>query len=210
MGFRSHDFYTTANIESTFETILSSIYGLKIPRPVVKSDQLWALGVYDDKIAEMAKGGINDLKRKNGSRNIFAFIHKKNKTLPITISSITVPVRGKSRQKHIEQQKAWPILFLSDWMKAAFEPPYNGFFWLAGHKPDELDLVKATLRRFWDRYQAVEPIMPENPEITLPFFLHGDEGRGQCHRPVLVLAAQPVLGWHGEDCVTSQKNLGSI
>ena len=76
----------------------------------------------------MAKGGINDLKRKNGSRNIFSFIHKKNKTLPITTSSITVPVRGKSRQKHIEQQKAWPILFLSDWMKAAFEPPYNGFF----------------------------------------------------------------------------------
>jgi hypothetical protein len=158
----------------------------------------------------MAKGGINDLKRKNGSRNIFSFIHKKNKTLPITISSITVPVRGKSRQKHIEQQKAWPILFLSDWMKAAFEPPYNGFFWLAGHKPDELDLVKATLRRFWDRYQTVEPIMPENPEITFPFFLHGDEGRGQCHRPVLVLAAQPILGWHGEECVNSRKNLGSI
>jgi hypothetical protein len=50
-------------------------------------------------------------------------------------------------------------------------------------------------------------VAPEHPEITIPFFIHGDEGRGQCKRAVLVLAAQPVFGWGGENSITSHKQL---
>ncbi|CAL1158689.1 unnamed protein product, partial [Cladocopium goreaui] len=55
-------------------------------------------GVYDDKIAEMAKGGINDLKRKNGSRNIFSFIHKKNKLLLTVIPAQHYAANGATMQ----------------------------------------------------------------------------------------------------------------
>ncbi|CAK9018769.1 unnamed protein product, partial [Durusdinium trenchii] len=59
---------------------------------------------------------------------------------------------------------------------------------------------------FWERYKGIDDVCPHDPELTIPFFLHGDEGRGQCHRPVLVLAAQPIIGWKGEECVTSTQH----
>ena len=95
-------------------------------------DILWLLGIYAGKIAEMVRYSTNDKKLKNASRGIFNVIHKLGKTLPVSLSSIMVPVRGKSRQKHIERIRQWPILFLSDWVKTAFQEPYFGFFYLEG------------------------------------------------------------------------------
>ncbi|CAK9101363.1 unnamed protein product [Durusdinium trenchii] len=117
-----------------------------------------------------------------------------------------VPVRGKSRYKHIEEVRAWPILYLSSWFRTAFQHPYDGFFLLGGYKINHLDSIKGMLRHFWERYKGIDDVCPHDPELTIPFFLHGDEGRGQCHRPVLVLAAQPIIGWKGEECVTSTQH----
>lgn len=164
-------------------------------------------GIYDPNVAEMAKGGIYTQKICNASRNIFRYIHKKGKTLPVPISSLMVPVRGKSRYKHIEEVRAWPILYLSSWFRTAFQHPYDGFFLLGGYKINHLDSIKGMLRHFWERYKGIDDVCPHDPELTIPFFLHGDEGRGQCHRPVLVLAAQPIIGWKGEECVTSTQYL---
>ena len=165
-------------------------------------------GIYDETVAEVAKFGVNDKKLKNASRNIYNFIHKKDKTLPVSISSVVVPVRGKSRYKHIEERRPWPLLLLSDWVKTSFENPYGGFFFLGGYKLDQLDRVKDMLRRFWENHKMVDSnITPNKPEVTVPFYLHGDEGRGQCKVPVLVLAAQPIIGWGGEDRVNSKKYL---
>ena len=144
---------------------------------------------------------------KNASRSIFAFIHQKNKTLPVPISSLRVPVRGKSRYKHVEQIRSWPILLLSDWVRTSFEDPFAGYYFLGGHRLDQLDTVKAMLGRFWTKYKVVDSMInPQHPEITIPFFLHGDEGRGQGKQPVLILAAQPVIGWCGEESITSTKS----
>lgn len=165
------------------------------------------IGVYDDSIAEVAKWAINDKHMKNASRSIFAFIHQKNKTLPVPISSLRVPVRGKSRYKHVEQIRSWPILLLSDWVRTSFEDPFAGYYFLGGHRLDQLDTVKAMLGRFWTKYKVVDSMInPQHPEITIPFFLHGDEGRGQGKQPVLILAAQPVIGWCGEESITSTKS----
>ncbi len=168
------------------------------------------IGVYDDSIAQVAKWAINDKHMKNASRSIFTFIHQKNKTLPVPISSLRVPVRGKSRYKHIEQTRLWPILLLSDWVRTSFENPYGGFFFLGGHRLHQLDIVKEMLRRFWNKHKVVDStINPPHPEVTIPFFLHGDEGRGQAKDPVLVLAAQPIIGWTGEESITSKKSFAT-
>lgn len=165
-------------------------------------------GIYDDTIADLAKIGVNDKKLKNASRNIYNFMHKGGHTLPVTISSVVVPVRGKSRYKHIEERRPWPLLLLSDWVKTSFENPYGGFFFLGGYKLDQLERVKGMLRRFWQNYVTVDSnIVPLRPEVTIPFYLHGDEGRGQCRQPVLVLAAQPIIPWGGENCVNAKKYL---
>ena len=169
----------------------------------------FVLGIYNDKITQFAKWGADDKKSKNASRGIFQFIHENDKTLPVPVSTIMVPVRGKSRHKHLERIKAWPMLFLSDWLKTAFQHPYDGFYLLGGRKADQLDKVKTMLSLFWERHQVVDPIAPEHPEVTIPFYVHGDEGRGLVKRPVLVLGAQPVMGWGSEECVASKKKLGT-
>ena len=46
---------------------------------------------------------------------------------------------------------------------------------------------------------------PETPSRCIPLFLHGDEGRGQCKRPVLVVSFQCVIGWSGDENVNSKK-----
>ena len=169
---------------------------------------MWTLGIYNEKIADFAKWSVDDKKLKNASRGIFNYIHEQGKTLPVPLSAVMAPVRGKSRHKHIEWTRPWPVLLLSDWVRTAFQEPFKGFYLLGGKKSDQLDEVKAMLSRFWSRYRLVDSdVAPEHPEITIPFFIHGDEGRGQCKRPVLVLAAQPVFGWGGENSITSHKQL---
>jgi len=164
-------------------------------------------GIYDDKIADMAKRSTNDTYGRNASRNLFSFIHQKNKTLEVHISSVTVPVRGASRHKHKEQMRPWPVLYFSDWVKTTFADPYNGYFLLGGYKIHQEQHVTNMLKNFWERYQFVDTISTAFPSKTVPYFLHGDEGRGQCKRPVMILSAQPVLGWGGENRVTSKKYL---
>ncbi len=61
------------------------------------------------------------------------------------------------------------------------------------------------LQRFWSRHAFVDASLPEFPRQTIPFLIHGDEGRGQCKRPVLVVSFQPIIGWSGEDHVNSSK-----
>ena len=149
---------------------------------------------------------MNDKHGRNASRNLFSFIHQKNKTIPVPISSVTTPIRGLSRQKHIVRMKPWPLLYLSDWVRTAFMAPYCGFFLLAGYRLHQINQVKSMLKRFWERYAFVDVgTAPSHPESTIPFYLHGDEGRGQCHRPVTILSAQCVMGWGGENCVASKK-----
>ena len=155
----------------------------------------------------MAKRSTNDTYGRNASRNLFSFIHQKNKTLEVHISSVTVPVRGASRHKHKEQMRPWPVLYFSDWVKTTFADPYNGYFLLGGYKIHQEQHVTNMLKNFWERYQFVDTISTAFPSKTVPYFLHGDEGRGQCKRPVMILSAQPVLGWGGENRVTSKKYL---
>ena len=61
------------------------------------------------------------------------------------------------------------------------------------------------LQRFWSRHAFVDASVPEFPRQTVPYLIHGDEGRGQCKRPVLVVSFQPILGWSGEDHINSSK-----
>ena len=82
-----------------------------------KQGFMWTLGIYNDKIVDFAKWSINDKKLKNASRGLFNYIHEQGKTLPVPLSAVMAPVRGKSRHKHIERTRPWPVLFLSDWVR---------------------------------------------------------------------------------------------
>lgn len=137
---------------------------------------------------------------------MYRWVQRNNKTLPVEIHKVPIPVRSSARRK-TDQGRPWPVIYLSSWFKVAFQEPYGGFFFLAGQRLTELDEVKKTLSRFWSRYRGVEPnfVFPERPDLTIPFYVHGDEGRGYCKRPVLVVSAQPVFGWTSDDNANSKK-----
>ena len=77
-------------------------------------------------------------------------------------------------------------------------------FLLAGHPIQEEDEYRSVFSRFWDRYRGVDPDhavyaekTAEERSLTLPFAVHGDEGRGLAKSPVLVetLSAGDQLSW---------------
>lgn len=73
---------------------------------------------------------------------------------------------------------------------------------LAGH---ELEVMtwKDELRGFWELYLRGDPSHPMNcagappKEVTVPFYIHGDEGRGKYKSPIMIQAVQPVLSFKG-------------
>lgn len=146
--------------------------------------------------------------QRNASRNLYRLAHRKKKTVPVEISRVVIPIRASRRRK--VQRRPWPVLYLSSWVKVCFQEPYDGFFLLGGYKLKDLPAIEDMLGRFWDRYAFVDTDRPKHPRRTIPYFLHGDEGRGQCKRPLLILSFQPVLGWSGEDHVNSKKLLGNL
>lgn len=93
-------------------------------------------------------------------------------------------------------------------MRAAFDEPWNGFFFLGGLTLAQLDLAENMLETFWQRYSYCDPYCtPAFPRRTIPIMLHGDEGRGQVQRPLLVVSYQPLLGSAGPNIVNSHQNL---
>ena len=161
-----------------------------------------SLGVFDPKIEELASRARRDVKRGNVSRNLHFYIHKKNMTLPVATSSVVIP------RRFAVARKPWPVFHLSSWIKTAMETkPFEGFFLLAGMKLDKLAQAEDALELFWSRYKAVDPNTPDYPRRTLPFYIHGDEGRSQVKRPVLIISFQGLMSWAGSDKVNSYKTL---
>lgn len=159
-------------------------------------------------MSEMAACGSRDKYKGNASRNLYRLIHRKGKTLPVEITSVVAPIRASRRRK--VQNRPWPVLHLSKWLNVHFGPPYDGFFLLGGHRLKDLDEVEAMLSRFWAKHATVDPDVPRVPQRTVPYLLHGDEGRGQLKRPLLVVSYQPIISWSGEDFVNSKKSFGIL
>ena len=135
----------------------------------------------------------------NMSQMLHKYIHKKNKTLPIQVTSVATPIRTRVSRRFTIARKPWPVLHLSKWIQTCFDTPeFNGFFLLGGKTMDQLSEVESMFSRFWSRYKYMDANTPACPERTIPIYLHGDEGRGLVKRPLLILSFQPIIGWGGE------------
>jgi hypothetical protein len=156
----------------------------------------------------MAGASTRDSFGRNASRNLHSYVHKTGKTLAVKVTGVKgVPIKGTSKYKK-PGVCTWPVRCLSDWIKTSFQNPYQGCFMLGGHKLEtELPAIKTMLRQFWERYHFIDGLDVAQPEKTLPFYLHGDEGRGQVRRPVMVISFQPVLSACGSEHLNSGKTL---
>ena len=104
-------------------------------------------------------------------------------------------------------REPWPVLHLRDWVRTAFQAPWLGAFFLAGHRLPDLQKAKDLLEQFWERHFFADGQRPRSPRRTIPYYIHGDEGRGQAKRPVEVISFQPVLPWSGEGHTSMEKSL---
>ena len=85
----------------------------------------------------------------------------------------------------------------------------EAIFFLGGLTLENLPSVHGMLSRFWERYSHVEDVVEvAHPSTTIPWFLHGDEGRGLGKRPLLVISYQCCIGYTGEENINSKKNFG--
>ena len=134
-------------------------------------------------------------------------IHRKDKTLAVQLTPVDVKVRVPRRRKVLI--RPWPVLHMSDWAKLCFEnPSYNGFFLLGGHTLDTWGDAQAVLQQFWSRFGKVDgEMVPTYPSATVPLYIHGDEGRGLCKRPLLVVSFQPAMSWKSGNQIPSTQQL---
>lgn len=85
-------------------------------------------------------------------------------------------------------------------------------FFLGGFSPvdDGEESYLAMFGRFWDRYRAEQPQHPifeksiDHQRATIPFALHGDEGRGLAKVPLMVLAFQVIIPFSVENNLNSE------
>lgn len=154
----------------------------------------------------MAGIARRDRKKRNQSRGLHAYIHRHNKTLPVPVTNVTAPIKTKVSRRRAVASKPWPVMHLSDWISTCFNiKQFSGFFMLGGKKVSQLQDIESMLTRFWDRYKHIDQEVPPVPSRTIPFYIHGDEGRGLVKRPLMIVAFQPIIGWGGEDRVNTIK-----
>lgn len=129
------------------------------------------------------------------ARNLHRAIQSWGMTLMVSTTTVMCPVKVNSKVTAVP----WPVMHLSSWLTFIFKKTTSSFL-CSG-----LQLGPAwcfELQAFWSMFEYVLPTHPvfqnrSRLKWTLPFALHGDEGRGRNHRAVLVISFQPLLAVKG-------------
>ena len=107
----------------------------------------------------------------------------------------------------------FPYMRLSSCMKYCLENA--GEFVLGGYKASDISAYTAMFADFWKRYENVDGShcvfaskSLEERAYTIPFCLHGDEGRGLNKTPVMIESYQPLIPWMGENSLNCLGILG--
>ena len=134
---------------------------------------------------ELARLGVGGY--RNAARNLHNWVHKSGKTLPIQVSVCEVPVKTS------RSTVSWPILTLESWLRFLLQTA-GAELVLGGFRVEECESYEEMFGRFWQRYKTFEPDhavyngdgakSTEELQRTIPFCIHGDEGRGLCKVPV--------------------------
>lgn len=129
----------------------------------------------------------------NATRKLYNYIARKGRALSVQPATVKVPVR--IRKPYKVKQLHWPVLHLSSWLRTSMEE-FGGFLFLGGKTLDNIEEVHRELATFWERYAFLDTRPPpSDPRVTIPIQVHGDEGRGQVKRPLMIIAFQGILGW---------------
>ena len=150
-------------------------------------------GILDPMLKKMAACG-NARDDSHMCRNLHKLIESSSRSLPIQISTTSVPIRLSRRGRPLKKAVVeYPILLPSHWAQMIFRT--GGHFFLGGSSMDQIGSFQNILEKFWSNYKQVEPAIAfqGSPRLAIPYCLHGDEGRGKGKKPVMVLGLQPII-----------------
>ena len=137
--------------------------------------------------------------QKNACRDITRLIRRTPGTiLKIAIDVCKVMIKVRKPLRKI--QVWWPYIRMDTWCKYFLE--YKPQLLLGGHTID--GDWQGTFTKFWSLYRQVDSSHPVfrsgySLESCVPYYIHGDEGRGQLKRPYMVISWQTVVGHGGMD-----------
>lgn len=160
-------------------------------------------GVNGPELSELAKCGRKRVD-PNACRNLHNLIKRKGRLLPVTISYIPMSKR-LSRRRLATVPTVHPVIKLSEWAKTIFGK--GGHFFMRGRSLRSVRVFRKELREFWERYAQADPGHPFFSQVLerdqwsqyIPIAIHGDEGRGKHHQPIMILSYQPLLPLRGQN-----------
>ena len=174
----------------------------------------------DPEVEELSRFATSKSARKRGqnaSRDFHRWVHRTGKAFPVPIRRLKVPVRVKRRNKNgkrivYDKKVDYPVIFLSDWFEAVMRT--NPSFFLGGYDLySEEDSWTSMFAEFWTNFAGVEPnhpVLEKSPEErsrSIPIAIHGDEGRGLAHVPLLVISFQVLIPSSGPNKLNMSQQL---
>ena len=159
----------------------------------------------DQKLQDIARAGSTSKVKgmKNISRNFHNKLKRDGRVLPVKVSMVKLRVQvHRPRVREVEAD--YPFIRLQDW--ASYLLKNHSRYLLGGYDISEKDEFMSLFARFWERYQPLDKEHPvysnyslKDRRLIVPYFVHGDEGRGKSKCPVLITSYQPVIAVGGED-----------
>ena len=169
-----------------------------------------------EKLARYKRATAAGKRYSNASRDFHRYVHRDDKVFPVKISKTRIPIKVKKPNKsgrriNKVEQVDYPFLALSTWM-ASIIPTCPQFF-LGGNSLE--NPFGDMLEDYWAKYEMICPDHPiflekslNERRATIPIALHGDEGRGLAHVPLLVISYQVIIPHNGPNALNIKKNLG--
>ena len=149
----------------------------------------------------------------NTCRNLHRLIHREGHTLPVEISFVDTPVR--KRRPFVKKENVhYPVIFPSTWIE--FLLKNQSYLLLGGHNLEDQRTWQEMLSQFWVMHIESNPthVMsgPDAPpaKLTIPLYVHGDEGRGKYKLPIMVEGIQPCISFKGPDYKNSSGSFDHV
>ena len=117
----------------------------------------------------------------NICRNLHRLLLNEQFTVQVVVVETVVSIKHPRKRTMLEAP--WPIIKLGSWGKTIVEKQ-GGQLLLGGHHISQPHLWRKDLKEFWDMYEGVDSnhliysLPAADRSSTIPYFVHGDEGRG--------------------------------
>lgn len=178
-------------------------------------------GVVDpdlERLARTRKSKSGRARGQNASRDFHRWVHRAGKTFQVHISKVKIPRNIKKRNKfgrkvNTDTVMMHSVIHLSSWLEAVMQT-FPDFF-LGGYSFMDDHLWMKMLGDFWKHFRSVCPSHPiyskteAERSCTIPFAIHGDEGRGLSKVPLMVISFQVLIPSSGPENLSSTQCLGA-